>query len=104
MINAKKTFLPPVAEYQEYLEKIWALGWITNFGPKATELESKLKTYFEVSHLRFVCNGTIAIQIAIQSLDLHREIITTPFSYVATTSSIAWENVFLSLSISELRI
>ena len=56
------------------------------------ELEQKLKKYLKVKHLFFVSNGTIALQIAIKALDLKREIITTPFSYIATTSSIVWEN------------
>jgi dTDP-4-amino-4,6-dideoxygalactose transaminase len=56
------------------------------------ELEEKLKEYLGVKHFFFINNGTIAIQIAIKALDLKGEIITTPFSYVATTSSIVWEN------------
>lgn len=92
MIKVTKTFLPPIEEYTQYLSEIWGREWITNHGPCVTELESKLKNYLQVKHLFLVNNGTIALQIAIKALDLKGEIITTPFSYVATTSSIAWEN------------
>ena len=54
-------------------------------------LEAKLKKFMGVKHLFFVSNGTIALQIAIKTIELHNEIITTPFSYVATTSCIVWE-------------
>lgn len=91
-INVTKTYLPPLTEYQKYLEKIWENEWITNRGEFVRELELKLCTYLDIPNLLFVNNGTIALQIAIKSLDLRGEIITTPFSYVATTSSIVWEN------------
>ena len=90
-ITVNKPFLPPVEEYQTYLKKIWDRGWLTNNGPLVNDLELKLKEYLEVDHLLFLCNGTIALQIAIHALDLQGEIITSPFSYVATTSSIVWE-------------
>ena len=86
-----KVHLPPLSKYKEYLDKIWESGHITNNGPFVRELESKLSDRFS-SNVNFVNNGTIALQIAIKALDLHGEIITTPFSYVATTSSIVWEN------------
>lgn len=92
MINVTKPFLPPFAEYQKYLEGIWERCWLTNNGPLVNDLELKLKEYLGVRHLLFLGNGTIAIQIAIKALNLTGEIITTPFSYVATTSSIVWEN------------
>ena len=91
MINVTKTYLPPLEEYVHYLEGIWERGQLTNNGPLVKELEAQLKEYLGVKHLFFVSNGTIALQIAIKALDLHGEIITTPFSYVATTSSIVWE-------------
>lgn len=92
MINVTKTYLPPLEEYTAYLKKVWESGWITNNGPLVQELENRLKKYFGVKHLFFTSNGTIAIQIAIKALGLTKEIITTPFSYVATTTSILWEN------------
>jgi dTDP-4-amino-4,6-dideoxygalactose transaminase len=91
MIPVTKSYLPPIEEYIEYLNRIWASNQLTNNGPLVQELEEKLKEYLGVRHLFFVSNGTIALQIAIKTLDLKGEIITTPFSYVATTSSIVWE-------------
>lgn len=92
MINVTKTFLPPIDEYFDKIKTIWESNWITNQGPLAGELESKLKEYLGVKNLLLVSNGTIALQIAIKALELKNEIITTPYSYVATTSSILWEN------------
>lgn len=101
MINVTKSYLPPFEEYQQYLQKIWEKSWLTNQGPLAQELEQNLKKYLGVDYLLFVSNGTIAIQLAIKALDLKGEIITTPFSYVATTTSVIWENckpVFADIS------
>jgi len=92
MIPVTKTYLPPLEEYVHYLEGIWERDYVTNNGPLVKELEQKLKEYLGVKHLFFVSNGTVAIQIAIRALELHGDVITTPFSYVATTSSIIWEN------------
>lgn len=91
MIPVTKPFIPPLAEYNRYLKGIWKRSWLTNNGPLVNELEINLKEYLEVPHCLFVSNGTIALQMAIKALDLKGEIITTPFSYVATTSSIVWE-------------
>jgi dTDP-4-amino-4,6-dideoxygalactose transaminase len=91
MINVTKSYLPPIEEYTKYLERIWESSQLTNNGPLVLELEEKLKAYLGVKHFFFVSNGTIALQLAIKALDLKGEVITTPFSYVATTSSIVWE-------------
>ncbi len=91
MIPVTKSYLPPIEEYIKYLNRIWESNQLTNNGPFVQELEEKLKEYLGVRHLFFVSNGTIALQIAIKALHLKGEIITTPFSYVATTSSIVWE-------------
>lgn len=91
MISVTKSFLPPIEDYIKYLSEIWDSNQLTNNGPLVQELEKKLKEYLGVKHLFFVSNGTIALQIAIKALDLKNEVITTPFSYVATTSSIVWE-------------
>jgi dTDP-4-amino-4,6-dideoxygalactose transaminase len=91
MINVTKPFLPPYEEYAHYLQGIWERNWLTNNGPLVNELEVKLKEYLQVKHMLYLANGTVAIQIAIKALGLKGEIITTPFSYVATTSSIVWE-------------
>lgn len=92
MLNVTKSFLPDIEDYISYLRKIWKSGWLTNHGPLITELENRLKEYLGVKHLFFVNNGTIALQIALKAVGAQREVITTPFSYVATVSSIAWEN------------
>lgn len=91
MINVTKSFLPPLEQYVEYLKGIWERGHLTNHGPLVNELEDKLRTYLGVKHFFFINNGTIALQIAIKALDIKGDVITTPFSYVATTSSIVWE-------------
>jgi dTDP-4-amino-4,6-dideoxygalactose transaminase len=91
MIPVTKPFLPPIQEYERYLKGIWNRNWLTNNGPLVNELELALKNYLNLKHLLFVTNGTIAIQLAIKALGLKGKIITTPFSYVATTSSIVWE-------------
>jgi dTDP-4-amino-4,6-dideoxygalactose transaminase len=78
-------------EYLSYLERAWNSGWITNNGELARELEKKLEDYLEVNHVLFVTNGTIAIQLALRVLEISKEVITTPYSYVATTNSILWE-------------
>jgi dTDP-4-amino-4,6-dideoxygalactose transaminase len=93
MIPVTKPFSPPLSEYFTYLEDIWNRNWFTNNGPVVNELEQNLKGYLDVSNLLFLNNGTIAIQLAIKCLELKGEIITTPFSYVATTSSIVWEGL-----------
>lgn len=92
MINVTKTFFPPLEEYQEQLQRIWANQWLTNRGALVLELEEKLKWYLQVSNIIIMNNGTIPIQIALKILGNQGEIITTPFSYVATTAAIVWEN------------
>ncbi|MBP6730575.1 MAG: DegT/DnrJ/EryC1/StrS family aminotransferase [Chitinophagales bacterium] len=92
MIPVTKSFLPPFEKYVTYLEGIWQRAHLTNNGPLLTELEEKLKKHCEAKNFIFLNNGTSALQIAIKGFDLKGEIITTPFSYVATTSSIVWEN------------
>lgn len=99
--------MPPLKEYQKYLEGIWEREWLTNNGSLVQELEQKLKDYLGVKHLLYLSNGTIALQIAIKALGLKGEIITTPFSYVATTSSIVWEGcdpVFVDIDPQTLNI
>ena len=91
LINVTKTYLPPMEEYQEILSRAWDKRWLTNRGVLVRELEEKLKSYLGVNYLTLTTNGTLPIQIAIKALGLKGEIITTPFSYVATTSSIVWE-------------
>lgn len=107
MIPVTKPFLPPQEEYQNYLNGLWKRQWLTNMGPLASQLEMELKKYLSIKHLLFVTNGTIALQMAIKALDLKGEIITTPFSFVATTSSIVWEGckpIFVDIDEKSLNI
>ncbi|WP_337967364.1 DegT/DnrJ/EryC1/StrS family aminotransferase [uncultured Flavobacterium sp.] len=92
MINVTKTFLPPIEEYNKYLEKAWNKQWITNRGELVLELEEKLKKSLSVTNIIITNNGTIPLQIALKLFGNGGEIITTPFSYVATTAAIVWEN------------
>ncbi|HQY26697.1 MAG TPA: DegT/DnrJ/EryC1/StrS family aminotransferase, partial [Thermoflexales bacterium] len=91
MINVTKTFLPPMSEYTRLLEDVWKSAHVTNHGPLVVRLERALAERLGARHCFFVGNGTLALQIAIKALELRGQIITTPFSYVATTSSIVWE-------------
>lgn len=107
MIPVTKPFLPPQESYTKYLSGIWQRNWLTNMGPLASELEMKLKEHLKVEHLLFVTNGTVALQMAIKALGLQGEIITTPFSFIATTSSIVWEGckpVFVDIDEKSLNI
>lgn len=92
MIPVTKAFQAPQEEYNRYLKGIWERNHLTNHGPLLRDLEQQLQRKLNVEHLSFVSNGTVALQIAIKAFNLSGEIITTPFSYVATTSSIAWQN------------
>ncbi len=91
MINVTKTFLPPIEEYTALLKTAWDKVWITNNGPLLQELEQKLKNYLQVKNLQVCSNGTIVLQMALKALNITGEVITTPFSYVATTTAILWE-------------
>ena len=92
MIPVTKTFLPPINQYNQQVERVWRNEWLTNRGQLILELETKLKEYLATNNILITNNGTIPIQIALKLLGNQGEIITTPFSYVATTASIVWEN------------
>lgn len=92
MITVTKTFFPPIEEYQLQLQRIWKNQWLTNRGELVLELEEKLKKHLSVSNILITNNGTIPLQIALKLFGNGGEIITTPFSYVATTAAIIWEN------------
>jgi dTDP-4-amino-4,6-dideoxygalactose transaminase len=92
MISVTKAFLPPLANFQHYVARIWESGQLTNQGSLLKEFETKLQGFLKTQNIHFVTNGTIALQLALKSLDIiEGEIVTTPFSYVATVSSILWE-------------
>ncbi|MEO5949570.1 MAG: DegT/DnrJ/EryC1/StrS family aminotransferase [Candidatus Saccharimonas sp.] len=91
-IYVTQSFMPPVEEYEAYLNTIWTSGHLTNNGPLALEFQHKMTEYLGVNNFQFVSNGTMALQLALNALDITGgEVITTPFSYVATTSAILWE-------------
>ena len=92
MINVTKTFFPPIQDFNTQIERVWKNEWLTNRGQLVLELEEKLKSYLSVDDILIMTNGTVPIQIALKLLGQGGDIITTPFSYVATTSSIIWEN------------
>ena len=92
MITVTKTFLPPIEEYNQQVQRAWDNHWLTNRGELVLELEEKLKQHLKVSNIIITTNGTIPLQIALKLLGNGGEIITTPFSYVATTAAIVWEN------------
>lgn len=91
MITVTKTFFPPLEEYETQLKRIWKNQWLTNNGALAQELTSKLKNHLGVNFVIPMTNGTLPIQIALNNFANEGEVITTPFSYVATTSAIVWE-------------
>jgi len=91
MVNVTKSFLPDREEYIKYIHEIWDRVQLTNNGPLLQRLEDELKAYLGVENLYYCGNGTIVLQIALKVLEITKEVITTPFSYVATTNSILWE-------------
>ena len=88
MINVTKTYLPDIDKYKNYIDGIYANGQLTNNGPLVQKLERRLQEYLGVNNVILVANGTLALDIAYRALDLTGDVITTPFSFVATTSSI----------------
>lgn len=92
IINVTKTFLPSLSEYQSTIKTAWDNEWLTNRGELVLELEEKLKSYLDISNIIITNNGTIPLQIALKLFGGNGEIITTPFSYVASSATIVWEN------------
>lgn len=91
-INVTEPFLPPFEEYVEYLKGIWERNWLTNQGPLVRELEQKLQAHHQLTMpVHCVANGSLGLQIALKALGVTGEVITTPFSYVATTACPLWE-------------
>lgn len=91
-IYVTKPFLPPKKELYERFDKIYQSGILTNQGPMVLELEDKIKRYLSASYFHYLNNGTLALQLALKALNIiDGEVITTPFTYVATISSILWE-------------
>ncbi|RMS21932.1 DegT/DnrJ/EryC1/StrS aminotransferase [Pseudomonas syringae pv. aceris] len=93
MINVTKTYLGDIDQFKRYVEGIYARGWLTNHGPLARELTDRLKDYLGVRHIILTNNGTLALQVAYRALGLSGSAVTTPFSFVATSSSLQWEGI-----------
>lgn len=94
MIPVTKSFLPPIQEYVTQVQRAFDNQWITNRGELVVELETKVSNYLRLENTKMLIttNGTIPLQIALKLLGKQGQIITTPFSYIATTSTILWEN------------
>ena len=92
-IYVTQPYLPPLAEFVPYLEKIWDNKWLTNAGPFHAELESALATHLDVEALSLFTNGTVALVVALQALRITGEVITTPYSFVATSHSLLWNGI-----------
>ena len=86
-------FLPPLEEFIPHLEQIWKSKWLTNAGPFHEQLEKKLCEYLGVEHVALFTNGTIALITALQALRITGEVITTPYSFVATSHSLLWNGI-----------
>lgn len=93
-ITVTQPCLPPLEEFIPYLQQIWDNKWLTNNGPLHQQLEAELATYLGVKYISLFSNGTLALITALQALDIHDgEVITTPFSFVATTHSLWWNKI-----------
>ena len=93
MVNVTKPYLPNKEKYKEYIDEIYRNGWITNYGPLVQRLEKRLEKYLGVKNVVLVSNGTTALEVAYRTLDIKGFAITTPFSFVATTSSLVTNNI-----------
>jgi dTDP-4-amino-4,6-dideoxygalactose transaminase len=92
-IYVKKPFLPPIEEFTAGLEEIWRSHWLTNNGPILRRFSRQLSNYFETDNVCLFNNGTLALQIGLQGLGITGEVITTPFTFVATTHALFWNNI-----------
>ena len=106
-LNVTEAYLPNIEKYKAYIDQIWQSKWLTNNGKIVQELERKIKSYTGVERFLYCNNGTIVLQMAMKSLGITKEVITTPFSYVATTNAILWEGakpVFADIQSSDFNI
>lgn len=83
--------LAPLEEVLPYLEEIWNRGMLTNDGPLLSRFEEELANYLQVSNVICVSSGTMALQLSLRSLELEGEVITTPFTFIATANVLCWE-------------
>ena len=92
-IEVTRPYLPELEEFLPYLEKIWENKSLTNNGPFHTQLESALASYLDVPYVSLFSNGTLALVSALQALRISGEVITTPYSFVATSHSLLWNSI-----------
>lgn len=92
-ISVTQPALPPLEEFVPYLQQIWKSKWLTNQGPFHEQFEKELADYLGVKYISLFTNGTLALITALKALNISGEVITTPFSFVATTHSIWWNNL-----------
>jgi dTDP-4-amino-4,6-dideoxygalactose transaminase len=92
-ITVSSPLIPPLEEYIPYLKDIWSRKWLTNNGHYHQELEKELSAYLKAPYLSLFSNGTLALIAALQALRITGEVITTPYSFVATTHSLWWNNI-----------
>lgn len=92
-IYVTQPYLPPLEEFMPYLQKIWDNKILTNGGPFHQQLEKELSEYLEVKHISLFTNATIALVTALQALRITGEVITTPYSFVATAHSLLWNGI-----------
>ncbi len=92
-IYITKPYLPPLSEFIPYLEQIWNNKQLTNMGPFHKDFEKALSDFLGVDHLSLFTNGTLALVTALQSLKIKGEVITTPYSFVATSHSLLWNDI-----------
>ncbi len=92
-ITVTSPLLPDLKEFEKMLEDIWQRKWLTNNGHYHQELEKALAEYFNVPYLSLFTNGTLPLITALQTMKITGEVITTPYSFVATTHSIWWNNL-----------
>jgi len=88
-----KPYLPKLSSYQDQVEEIFERNWLTNNGPLVQLLENKLANYLDVNHILLVANGTLALQVAYKALNISGNVLTTPFSFAATATSLLWEGI-----------
>ncbi len=93
MIYVTKIYMPDKEKFKEYIDGIYKSGWLTNNGPLVQELERKLEEYLGVKNLLCISSGTDALQFAYRILEVEGEVVTTPFSFVSTTSAIVAERL-----------
>lgn len=107
MLEVTKTYLPDKQKFLQYIDGIWDSHVLTNGGPNLLEFESRLKLHSGVADVLACTNGTVVLQLALKALGITKEVITTPFTYVATTNALLWEGcvpVFADINPDDLTI